>query len=449
MNILSAKQGSLEKINVFIPIVLLLNALILIACETESTTQAQDDLPVGDLPVGDFKDTEILKADGTQNWGSALTCKIPPDLEALKNPKITLSIDGLTLRLTDETTGFDRVYPVGVGAIDFDSSSETFGESLSYAPILKTKSHKFKITPSSIQPCKTWLASANAPVFAGLPFLSFFGNYAIHGPIDQFRQENGGTLRRGYVSHGCFRMEAADVLEVYALIKDVAEVPVFLYREAEIGSDGLEVEVEDRWIGDSCVADQDCAYEGGYCQINRYSNLGFCSRKCDGFCPDRDNLPTTACIPNGEGSGMCVPRDQDENRDCRPYHQMTSQTQTLWNRDAKVARVCAPGTTGFIGDACFESQDCMLGMTCLKQVGSAHGICTQSCDRSCTDITGKPTTACVAVQGEIDGMSIDGDGYCVRQCQIDANRCQHDEICEDQNRFNRETTVMTCKAQAQ
>ena len=59
------------------------------------------------------------------------------------------------------------------------------------------------------------------------------GNYAIHGPIDNYRAANGGNLRRGYVSHGCVRMAAADVLEVYARIKGVASVPVHVQREPE------------------------------------------------------------------------------------------------------------------------------------------------------------------------------------------------------------------------
>lgn len=67
-------------------------------------------------------------------------------------------------------------------------------------------------------------------MFAGLPFLSWSGNYAIHGPIDNFRAANGGTLRRGYVSHGCIRMPSADVLELYGRIKGVASVPVHVQR---------------------------------------------------------------------------------------------------------------------------------------------------------------------------------------------------------------------------
>jgi len=56
-----------------------------------------------------------MKADG--NWGAALTCKELPNLPPLTQPKITLSIDGLTLRLTDAASGYDKVFPVGPGQI--------------------------------------------------------------------------------------------------------------------------------------------------------------------------------------------------------------------------------------------------------------------------------------------------------------------------------------------
>ena len=192
----------------------------------------EDELPGGDLPLGDVS-AEDMKADG--EWGAALTCKDVPLLPPLAQPKITLSIDGLTLRLTDAASGYDKVFPVGPGQIQTDPTSGEFRESLSYFPVSSTGRSDFQITPSTIQPCKTWwtdpATGTKTPVFGGLPFLSFYGNYAIHGPIDNYRAANGGSLRRGYVSHGCFRMQAADILEVYARIKGVANVPVHLQRE--------------------------------------------------------------------------------------------------------------------------------------------------------------------------------------------------------------------------
>ena len=184
-------------------------SLSLLAALTSCTDDAgpSDDVG-GDLPLGDVS-ADDMKADG--NWGAALTCKPVPNLPPLANPKITLSIDGLTLHLTDAASGYDKVFPVGPGKIETDPTSGEFRESLSHFPVASTGRSDFSITPASIQPCKTWwtdpASGEQTPVFGGLPFMSFYGNYAIHGPIDNFRAPNGGNLRRGYVSHGCFRME--------------------------------------------------------------------------------------------------------------------------------------------------------------------------------------------------------------------------------------------------
>ncbi len=423
-------------------IVILLGSML--SCQ-ESNTQATHQEEIVDLPTGSFEDQERVKADGTQNWGSALNCKEVPELSPLKNPTITLSIHGLTLELKDETTGFYKVYPVGPGAIDTDEASPTFGESFSYAPILEKKSNHFKITPNTIQPCKTWLASANAPVFAGLPFLSFHGNYAIHGPIDNFRAENGGSLRRGFVSHGCFRMEAADILEVYALIKGVAEVPVSLYREPQINEKGQRVDIEEKWIGSECQQDSDCGFDNAICALNPYSNMGFCSLNCDGYCPDKARLPVSACVPNQNGDGgICVLRAQSENDSCRNQTQFIATEVELWHRDGKSAQVCVPGTNGFIGDACFGESDCTEHLTCLKKAGREKGICTQPCDRFCSDHIAKPLTACVALSGEFEGISLDQEGYCVRQCDLHANLCQNDEQCSSTQKINRNIDIFAC-----
>src|SRR5688572_26152243 len=127
-----------------------------------------DELPLGDLSADD------LKADG--QWGYATTCKVAPTMPTLAQPEITISLDGLTLRLTDRATGWTKVYPVGVGAMDWQSGSRTYGESLSYYPIKAYGKQDFTITPSSVTACKIWWTDPETgerlPVFAGLPFLS-------------------------------------------------------------------------------------------------------------------------------------------------------------------------------------------------------------------------------------------------------------------------------------
>src|SRR6185312_2795797 len=310
-------------------------------CDPEGMRATAD----GDLPLGDVVD-DIGKADGT--WGAALTCKTVPSLTPLKAPHITVSIDGLTLHLVDTATGYDKVFPVGPGAINHNQGETSYGESLSLYPVLATGQHEFAITPSTIQPCKFWWTDPETgvkqPVFAGLPFLSWYGNYAIHGPIDNFRAANGGNLRRGYVSHGCVRMEAADILEVYARIKGVAKVPVHVQKEPERMSDGRRVDVPSPWIGAECQSDADCTMPGGFCHANAATGRGFCSQSCTTTCPDRGGYPTTFCVadPADTSHGICVEKQIPQDEACRPFDDLKMATRTRFNQSSVSASVCLP-----------------------------------------------------------------------------------------------------------
>ena len=366
-----------------------------------------DDLPVGELTGDDGK------ADG--NWGAALTCKTVPNLPPLARPEIIVSINGLTLRLIDRTTGFDKVFPIGPGAIDADPTSLTYGESLSYYPVLAQGKQDFVIKPSTIQPCKIWwtdpATGERLPVFAGMPFLSWSGNYGIHGPIDNYRAPNGGSLRRGYVSHGCIRMAGADVLELYARIKGVASIPVRVQREPERSAAGARVDVTPRWIGAECSADADCAYTSGFCKRNAWSGRGFCSARCTTSCGDRPGAPTTFCVQDPDaaaGQGMCVPKHLPVNAGCRPYDHFVPKTLPRPTQ-ATTAAVCVPGSPGWIGDRCLASSDCGNGTTCRG------GLCTASCDRYCADQPGYPDTFCTAEP------LLGTGGSCVRQCSPTSN----------------------------
>lgn len=55
--------------------------------------------------------------------------------------------------------------------------------------------------------------------FGGFPFLLInWAGVAFHGPITNFAPLDTWYLRRGYVSHGCHRMDASDILELRALL---------------------------------------------------------------------------------------------------------------------------------------------------------------------------------------------------------------------------------------
>ena len=323
---------------------LLLLAPLAFSCASDDAVgtddEGGDDLPVGELTGDDGK------ADG--NWGAALTCKTPPNLPVLAAPEIIVSINGLTLRLVDRTTGFEKVFPIGPGAIDTDPGSQTFGESLSYYPIAAYGKQDFVIKPSGVQPCKIWwtdpATGEKLPVFAGLPFLSWFGNYGIHGPIDNFRAPNGGNLRRGFVSHGCIRMEAADILEVYARIKGVAKVPVHVQKEPERLSDGRRVDVPNPWIGAECQSDADCTMPGGFCHPNAATGRGFCTVTCTSTCADRAGYPTTFCVadPADTTRGICVEKQMPQDESCRPFDDLVTATRTRFSQPSVSASVCLP-----------------------------------------------------------------------------------------------------------
>lgn len=404
-----------------------------IAC-TDSTEPAGDPQPAGDdLALGDVSAND-LKADG--EWGAALDCKPVPALPPLAAPRITLSIDGLTLHLVDAASGYDKVFPVGAGQIDQSATDPEYHESLSYYPIISTGKQDFAITPSTIQPCKTWwtdpATKEKIPVFAGLPFLSWYGNYAIHGPIDNYRAPNGGNLRRGYVSHGCFRMAAEDILEVYARIKGVANVPVHVQREPERTAE-KRVDLASKWVGAECVADSECNFTGGFCAKNPIGGRGFCSARCSKYCSDRTGNPATFCVADAAnpGQGMCVAKAQSENYECRPYDHMAPQQLARFNDPATTANVCAPASRGWVGDHCRASTDCGNGTTCAGASADKPGICTMSCTRFCADQPGFADTFCASAP------SLAPNGSCVRQCtpSSNASECPAHTRCQTMQRF--------------
>jgi L,D-transpeptidase catalytic domain len=388
-----------------------------------------EDLPVGDLSALD------QKADG--NWGSALTCKTAPTLPVLPHAEITISLDAQTLHLRDRSTGFDQVFPIGVGVIETDPTSSVFGESRSYYPLASGDRSDFVIKPSVVTACKVWWTDPESgdklPVFAGLPFLSWSGPYGIHGPIDNFRATNGGSLRRGYVSHGCIRMEAADILAVYARIKGVAQVPVHVQRAPERTADGSRIEIPARWIGSECRVDGDCNFAGGLCHRNPWSGRGYCTAGCTSTCADRAGAPTTMCVadPDAPGHGECVARQTAVNSNCRPLDHFVPRTMARFNRPSVVASVCMPGSPGWIGDRCLADSDCGNGTECRG------GLCTQACDRYCADQPGYADTFC-AVEPAL-GVG----GQCARTCTPTTNgsECAGNSTCVARGRIGAPGTV--------
>lgn len=405
-------------------------ALLGSACGSEDASEPAEGsaLPDEDIELGEL-DANDLKADG--NWGQATTCKPIPELSKLKSPRITISLQGLTLHLVDPDTGYDEVFPIGPGAINPTEGEKTYQESRSMFPLLAYGTQNFEITPASSTACKIWwtdkATGETLPVFAGLPFLSWSGAYAIHGPVDNYRAANGGNLRRGFVSHGCIRMRAEDVLELYGRIRGVAKVPVRVQRETERLPDGRRVDVADTWFGAECSENADCAYANGVCKTNPYSERGFCTRACTSTCPDKEGYPTSFCVANPDAptTGMCVLKESAPNYACRPLDHFEPQTQKRLGSSTVSAKVCVPGSQGWIGDQCLVGGDCASGNQCVGASGSAAGVCTRSCTGSCPDQAGFPLTHCVSDPAL-------GGSACARRCtpESNASECPAGSTCQ-------------------
>ncbi len=316
--------------------------------ETYSESNGTDDLGVGEV-VG-----EQTSAD-PRTWTNALRCKDIPTVDALVDPEITVSLDGLTLHLRDRAGSYDRVFPIGVGTIASDGHSITPTSDNAPTGLFYTGRDTHEVRDGQYgyyYPCRIWWqdGSVRRPVFAGLPFIRLAGppsaSYGIHGPIDNFAAANGGSLRRGYVSHGCIRMSAEDVVEVYARIHGHARTPVRVQREVERNDAGRAVDLAQRWIGAECDQDADCNYTGGICRVSVGAANGTCSMACTRGCPDRDGANPTFCAREGTSStvGYCMPAASTTwNNQCARFDDRLDYARLVSRPDGSArGDVCRP-----------------------------------------------------------------------------------------------------------
>jgi hypothetical protein len=162
----------------------------------------------------------------------------------LVNPEVRISLDGLTIHLIDAETNFSRVYPTGVGQLGENSGK-------SYTPT------GFFATSSDSRGSWWNISQRFAPAhFGGFPFLRITAlnsnasnTYGLHGPISYSctdgtddgqcaLRDRSWFLRQGYVSHGCMRMRAQDIVELFFLLKGHASTPVTIQEDVEIDPAG-------------------------------------------------------------------------------------------------------------------------------------------------------------------------------------------------------------------
>ncbi|MDD5090719.1 MAG: L,D-transpeptidase [Candidatus Wallbacteria bacterium] len=169
-----------------------------------------------------------------------LNSSYPPSEADLK---ITVSLRGLTMHVLCEKEGFDRVYPVGVGVKGSSGKSITPTCGKKGVPAFRThydpKNREFYMP-------KRWSPS----YFGGFPFIRLniknsdgAYTYGMHGPITQ---KSGGEwyLQRGYVSHGCMRMRAGDVKELYPLTVRYPKASLVIQQEYELDKNGGKIDCD-------------------------------------------------------------------------------------------------------------------------------------------------------------------------------------------------------------
>ncbi len=317
--------------------------------EAYSEGNGTDDVEIGDV-VGESGSRD------PRTWQHALRCKAIPEVEPLANPEITVSLDGLTLHLRDRGGTYDRVFPIGPGALEGGRSLTPTSDRAPMG-VFYTGTNTEEVRDGRwgyYYPCRIWHEErgVRTPVFAGLPFIRLAGpptaGYGIHGPIDNFTAENGGNLRRGYVSHGCLRMRADDIVEVYGRIHRHPRTAVKIQQEVERASDGAPVDVPSRWVGAECATDDDCNYEGGVCRVPAGGGAGTCTMACTRACPDRAGEATTFCVPDPAATtmstGICVPQSSGTfNNTCTRYRgRLTLRSGVSRPDGSGTANVCRP-----------------------------------------------------------------------------------------------------------
>ncbi len=212
---------------------------------------------------GLVEDFDPAKADTT-------AYEVPADLPELVEPRIVVSLEGFTVELVDDETGFYKVYPAGVGALG--SSGRSY-----------TPTGQFRLGSDPGDGWWWYRRRSNPSYFAGLPFLRFDAvnsrgqnTYGFHGPITE-------TLIRGFVSHGCVRMEGADIVELFYLMLGHPGAPVTIQHGVRYHEDGTQVDVTPpeadpvrlhRERTNSCV--DDAFADGDVLGEGAYGDLGLC-----------------------------------------------------------------------------------------------------------------------------------------------------------------------------
>jgi hypothetical protein len=311
--------------------------------------------PEGDFYEGEGSDNERYSLDDKHD--RPLPYEVPEDLPTLVAPEIIVSLSKQTVHLFDRATGVSRVYPTGVGV-----RSSSTGRSI-------TPTGHYATSPDTSDGWYYAPARWSPEYFEGYPFLRLdiensegAHTYGLHGPITN-------PLQRGFVSHGCMRMEKSDIVELFYMVKDHPSTPVTIQEEPELDASGAVVDVDvepalyapgaeiafgasvgprparivpRKFIGEACRADDECG-DGTPESLAFCHPAGFCTEPCAEYCPDRAGMPGTFCADApSAGGGLCVRRIHESDPLCEAVPNTAVRDLPNAEDGSLFARVCAP-----------------------------------------------------------------------------------------------------------
>ncbi|MCB9526195.1 MAG: D-alanyl-D-alanine carboxypeptidase family protein [Myxococcales bacterium] len=211
------------------------------------------------------------------------------------------------------------------------------------------------------------------------------------------------------------------------------------------------------WVGDACEGDDACDFSAGsgqaFCQADHSAvngSDGFCTLRCEGFCPDRAGEDTTFCVAaevmgRNERAGLCTVQATANNRNCAALDGMVAMDveRYVGRSGARGATrtVCVPEQVSndpppvedpdrpapWIGHLCRDNSECGFAADgrqarCFLEHGPRTGVgfCTVDCAGYCPDRAGEAQTFCA----EREAMGGQGaGGVCVSRAGAENGQC--------------------------
>jgi hypothetical protein len=149
----------------------------------------------------------------------------------LKSPEIVISLRGLTVHVFDRATGFSAVYRARAGKLGANGKSAT--------PV-----GRFATGPDTSDGWWYMKSRTSPAIFQGDPFLRITAQnhrgeyvYGLHGPV-VLPDDTPAPADEDYPSKGCVRLDAADIRQLFDLVRHHPSTPVTIQEEIEVDADG-------------------------------------------------------------------------------------------------------------------------------------------------------------------------------------------------------------------